>query len=174
MLAALALALPMLAPVGGAAQSPLLRLTGTTGWGFATSIGRHTDTRTTTLRLEVPVARGIAPWVSWADYSLKLACNPGSGCPIDGHIWLAGLMVGPPARERQPLRIHLGFGLGEWRSAEDHGFARSTIFGLSLDVFPVVSPTVEVRWDKFPLVRDQGVLALGLQLSVPRPSRGGP
>jgi len=170
------LGLSLLAPAGLAAQRgpslpPLLRVTGSMAWGLSTSFAR-TDVTTAGVRAEVPVTAQLAPWVSWSRYELSLYCIPETTCPSDGTIWLAGLMVSPAPRGRQPVRAHLGFGIGQWRNSEEHGFARSTVLGLTLDLIPLVAPTAELRWEKFPVIRDQVMFAVGLQLAVPRPAAG--
>lgn len=157
---------PTLASAQNAARRPLVRIAPSMAWAMDGSSGVTAGN----IRAEIPVGARLAPWVSWSGFQLGIACIPENPtCPADGTAWLAGMMLdgsgGPDAR----VRPYFGAGIGRWRNEEGTGFAHSALFGVSLELIPLLAPAAEVRWERFPVFDDQVLLSLGMQLTLPRP-----
>lgn len=169
-LAVLALTSLPLAPTFASAQSaprrPLLRVTPSMAWALDGSSGVTAGN----IRAEIPVGALLAPWLSWSDFQLGIACIPENPtCPSDGTAWLAGVLLDGGGRPAARVRPYFGAGIGRWRNEEGSGFAHSALFGVALELIPLLAPAAEARWERYPEFGGQVMLSLGLQLTLPRP-----
>ncbi|NJD08901.1 MAG: hypothetical protein FIB01_00160 [Gemmatimonadetes bacterium] len=117
----------------------------------------------------MPALARLTPWVSRSEFELGIDCIPENPvCLSDGTAWLAGVLLDGGSRESR-LRPYLGAGIGWWRNEAGTGFANGVLFGVAVELIPLLAPVAELRWERYPVLGRQSLASLGLQLTLPRP-----
>ena len=134
---------------------------GVTGLRFAE------DVLTYSARLTLPYQSAYQPWVQAGLFTRpELECPPGLTCSTEGVTVLAGV-VAPLSRDDTGPGAHPYFlgGVG-WAFAEEDRFAYVLGLGGAYAVSGRVAPSVEVRWEDLPGIRNVMMVSLGLRLDL--------
>ncbi|HET9984658.1 MAG TPA: hypothetical protein VFQ38_13770 [Longimicrobiales bacterium] len=125
------------------------------------------DMATLDARVEVSLGRRVQPWLSGSIFVLGIGCDPEASCPTGGGAVQAGVtafLLGPD--DRFPLRPYAGGGMGVRRYAGGFSFARVLDAGILWAASPAVAPRLEVRWERYPALREAFLVALGVRFGI--------
>ena len=131
-----------------------------------TGLGVGRDVLSVTARVTWP-RRGIQPWAQVGAFTRpNLSCLPGLRCNSEGWTALAGVALPFSRDDTQPgVQSYLLGGVGVGVSEETTA-AYLVGVGSSLVILPRVAPSLEVRWEHLPGIRNVVMLNLGVRIDL--------
>lgn len=119
-------------------------------------------------RVTLPRQSAYQPWVQVQRFTRPdLVCPDGITCTTEGVTALAGVVAPFTRNDREPGVLHPYFlgGIG-WVFAEQEQFAYVLGVGGAYAVTGRLAPSLEVRWEDLPGIRNVMMVSLGLRLDL--------
>lgn len=110
---------------------------------------------------------GFQPWIQGEYFTRPdLQCLPGVPCNDDGWTVLAGVVAPLSVRDTQPgLHLYLLGGIG-WAFSAENRFTYLMGLGGAYAVTRRIAPSMEVRWEDPPGIKNVVMVNLGLRLDL--------
>ena len=167
---------PLARPAPAAAQAAVdrasIRVTGFGGVSLRQGIDRlrlAEDVLSVSARLTLPRRSGLMPWVQAErfvrpdlDCTLPLACNERGWTALGG---VTAPLSGRSNDTGPGVHPYLLAGIG-WAFSEENRFAYTMGVGAAFPIFQWLAPSLEVRWEDLPGIRNVVMINLGLRLDL--------
>ncbi len=154
-------------------RRPLLRVSAdgalSFACGFECVFGDVGDGR---VRLELPLAEHLAPWVSYGGfwvlsvYCFDFSCHDGSG--RQALVGVTADLAGESSRAWAHPYLSAGVGRQSMEQGET-GTTGDLGLGVLWHAGPYVAPRTELHFEHYPYAGQKMMVTVGLQLSLPRP-----